>query len=304
MSLKVSGKFGAFIGCSRYPDCRFTRQIAQPADGDAEMANPDGKLLGQDPETDLPVTLRTGRFGPYLQLGEQGEDKADKPKRSSIPKGIDAATIDLEKALQLLSLPREVGLHPETGNMITAGLGRYGPFVLHDGKYANLESMEEVFSVGINRAVAVIAEKAAGGGKGRFQRAGPTVLKDLGVHPDEGGPIQILSGRYGPYIAHNKVYANVPRNKEPEAVSVEEAVALLAERIAKGGGKKSKAKPAKKAAASEEKKPAKKAPGKPTSAPAKKAPAEKGPAKKAPAKKAAAKGSAKTATPRRRDAAE
>ena len=166
--------------------------------------------------------------------------------------------------------------------MITAGLGRYGPFVLHDGKYANLESMEEVFSVGINRAVAVIAEKAAGGGKGRFQRAGPTVLKDLGVHPDEGGPIQILSGRYGPYIAHNKVYANVPRNKEPEAVSVEEAIALLAERIAKGGGKKSKAKSAKKpaAAAAAEKKPAKKAPGKPTSAPAKKAPAEKGPAKR------------------------
>ena len=304
LSLKVSGKFGAFIGCSRYPDCRFTRQLAQPQDGDPEMANPDGKLLGHDPETGLPVTLRTGRFGPYLQLGEQGEDKADKPKRSSIPKGVDAATIDLEKALQLLSLPREVGLHPETGNMITAGLGRYGPFVLHDGKYANLESMDEVFSVGINRAVAVIAEKAAGGGKGRFQRAGPTVLKDLGVHPDEGGPIQILSGRYGPYIAHNKVYANVPRNKEPEAVSVEEAIALLAERIAKGGGKKSKAKPAKRAAAPTEKKPAKKAPGKPASAPAKKAPAEKGPAKKAPAKKAAAKGAAKAAPPRRRDAAE
>jgi DNA topoisomerase-1 len=251
----------------------------------------------------LPVTLRTGRFGTYLQLGEGTKD--DKPKRSSIPKGVDAATIDLEKALQLLSLPREVGLHPETGAMITAGLGRYGPFVLHDGKYANLESMEEVFSVGINRAVAVIAEKAAGGGKGRFQRAGPTVLKDLGAHPEEGGPIQILSGRYGPYIAHNKVYANVPRNKEPEAVSVEEAIALLAERIAKGGGKKSKAKTAKKPSASgTEKKPAKKAPGTPTSAPAKKAPAEKGPAKKAPAKKAAAKGAPKSAAPRRRDAAE
>jgi DNA topoisomerase-1 len=303
LSLKVSGKFGAFIGCSRYPDCRFTRQLAQPVEGSAEMANPDGKLLGHDPETGLPVTLRTGRFGTYLQLGEGTKD--DKPKRSSIPKGVDAATIDLEKALQLLSLPREVGLHPETGAMITAGLGRYGPFVLHDGKYANLESMEEVFSVGINRAVAVIAEKAAGGGKGRFQRAGPTVLKDLGAHPEEGGPIQILSGRYGPYIAHNKVYANVPRNKEPEAVSVEEAIALLAERIAKGGGKKSKAKTAKKPSASgTEKKPAKKASGTPTSAPAKKAPAEKGPAKKAPAKKAAAKGAPKSAAPRRRDAAE
>jgi DNA topoisomerase I len=299
LSLKVSGKFGAFIGCSRYPDCRYTRQLAQPADGDPEMANPDGKLLGEDPETGLPVTLRTGRFGAYLQLGEG--TKEDKPKRSSIPKGIDAASIDLERALQLLSLPREVGLHPETGNMITAGLGRYGPFVLHDGKYANLESMEEVFSVGINRAVAVIAEKAAGGGKGRFQRAGPTVLKDLGAHPEDGGPIQILSGRYGPYIAHNKVYANVPRNKEPAAVSVEEAVALLAERIARGGGKKTKAKPAKKPAAAQDadKKPAKKASDKPAKEPTKKAAA-----KKSPAKKAAAKAVPKTVPPRRRDAAE
>jgi DNA topoisomerase-1 len=306
LSLKVSGKFGAFIGCSRYPDCSFTRQLAQPQGGDPDAATLDGKVLGEDPDTGLPVTLRNGRFGAYLQLGEQGPDKEDKPKRSSIPKGIDAATIDLEKALQLLSLPREVGLHPETGNMITAGLGRYGPFVLHDGKYANLESMEEVFTVGINRAVAVIAEKAAGGGKGRFQRAGPTVLKDLGAHPEEGGPIQILSGRYGPYIAHNKVYANVPRNKEPAAVSVEEAVALLAERIAKGGGKKSKAKAPKKAAAaaSAEKKPAKKAPGKPADASDKKPAAKKAAAKKAPAKKAAAKDTPKAAPPRRRDAAE
>jgi DNA topoisomerase I len=307
LSLKVSGKFGAFIGCSRYPDCRFTRQIAQPTEGSADESKLDGKVLGKDPETGLEVAVRTGRFGAYLQLGDGS--KEDKPKRSSIPKGIDAATIDLEKALQLLSLPREVGLHPETGTMITAGLGRYGPFVLHDGKYANLESMEEVFSVGINRAVAVIAEKASGGGKGRFQRAGPTVLKDLGAHPDEGGPIQILSGRYGPYIAHNKVYANVPRNKEPEAVSVEEAVALLAERIAKGGGKKSKARSTKKpaSAAPDEKKPAKKAPGKPPKAPAKKAPAKKGPAKKAPTRKAAAddaEDAPKAAPPRRRDAAE
>ena len=176
--------------------------------------------------------------------------------------------------------------------MITAGLGRYGPFVLHDGKYANLESMEEVFSVGINRAVAVIAEKAAGGGKGRFQRAGPTVLKDLGAHPDEGGPIQILSGRYGPYIAHNKVYANVPRNKEPEAVSVEEAIALLAERIAKGGGKKTKAQAGEETGSSSgaEKKPAKKAPARQA--------AEKAPAKKAPAKKAPLRRPRAAASPR------
>ena len=307
LSLKVSSKYGAFIGCSRYPDCRFTRQLTQTQDGPAEAANPDGKLLGYDPETGLAVTLRTGRFGAYVQLGDGS--KEEKPKRSSIPKGVDAANVDLEKALQLLSLPRDVGLHPETGKQIVAGLGRYGPFVLHDGKYANLESMEEVFTVGINRAVAVIAEKAAGGGKGRFQRAGPTVLKDLGAHPDEGGPIQILNGRYGPYIAHNKVYANVPRSKQPEAVTVEEAVALLAERIAKGGGKKASKgskKPTKKAPA-EEDKPAKKAPAKPAKAPAKKAPAKKAAATTAekPAKKAAAdKAKPKSAAPRRRDAAE
>jgi DNA topoisomerase-1 len=310
LSLKVSGKYGAFIGCSRYPDCRYTRQLAQPQDGDSEMANPDGKLLGYDPDTGLAVTLRTGRFGAYVQLGEQGKDKEDKPKRSSIPKGVDAASVDLEKALQLLSLPREVGLHPETGKQIMAGLGRYGPFILHDGKYANLESVEEVFSVGINRAVTVLAEKAAGA-KGRFQRAGPTVLKELGEHPDGGGPIKVLSGRYGPYINQGKINANVPRGKEPAAVTVEEAIALLAERAAKGGGKPAKgrkaAKPAKEPA---EKKTAKKAPGKSEKSSEKKAPAKKAPPKKVaaaasekPAAKAKPKSPAKS-PPRRRDAAE
>ena len=128
-----------------------------------------------------------------------------------MPKGIDAATLDLEHALQLLSLPREVGLHPETGKPITAGLGRYGPFILHDGTYANLRRVEEVFSVGINRAVVLLAEKKAGGGKGRFQRAAPTVLKELGEHPSEGGKVQVLSGRYGPYVKHGEVNATLPQ---------------------------------------------------------------------------------------------
>src|SRR6185295_2648103 len=117
-------------------------------------------------------------FGPYVQLGDAEGD--EKPKRSSIPKGVDANAVDLEYALRLLSLPREVGLHPESGKPITAGLGRYGPFILHDGTYANLASVEEVFDIGINRAVVLLAEKKAGGGKGRFQRAAPTVLKELG----------------------------------------------------------------------------------------------------------------------------
>ena len=231
LSLKT-GKFGAFIGCSNYPECRFTRQFSQGGEDPGEAAKPEGKLLGHDPDTNLPVTLRLGRFGPYVQLGDGTDD--EKPPRSSIPKGWDANTLDLEKALQLLSLPREVGIHPETGKPITAGLGRYGPFVLHDGTYANLESVDEVFAVGLNRAVSAIADKKAGKG-GRFGRAAARqVLKDLGEHPSEGGKIEVLNGRYGPYVTHNKVNANVPRGREPASLTVDEAVGLLAERAAKG----------------------------------------------------------------------
>jgi DNA topoisomerase-1 len=272
LSLKV-GKFGAFVGCSNYPECRYTRQFSDAQNGNAEALPAEGKLLGYDPDG-VPVTLRTGRFGPYVQLGEG--DEGNKPKRASVPRGIDAASIDLEKALQLLSLPREVGIHPETGQPITAGLGRFGPFILHDGTYANLESIEDVFSIGLNRAVTLIAEKKAGGGKGRFQRAKPTVLKELGEHPDGGGKVEVLSGRYGPYVTHNKVNATVPKSKDPATLTMAEAVELLAERIAKGGGKPargSKAKAAKaKAPAKAEKAP--KTPAKAAAKPAK--PAKKG----------------------------
>ena len=160
--------------------------------------------------------------------------------------------------MKLLSLPREVGVHPETGKPITAGLGRYGPFILHDGTYANLEGIEEVFSVGLNRAVTLLAEKAAGG-KSRFQRAKPTVLKDLGEHPDGGGKIEVLSGRYGPYVKHGAVNATIPNGKDPAAISVDEAVELIAARAAKGAverrslceeGRPADAKPAAKGAKS------------------------------------------------------
>jgi DNA topoisomerase-1 len=275
LSLKISGKYGAFIGCGNYPDCRYTRQLADQGTGDAVAALPDGKLLGEDPDSGLPVTLRTGRFGPYLQLGEATED--EKPKRASVPKGVDPASVELEYALKLLSLPREVGLHPETGKPITAGLGRYGPFVLHDGMYANLESVEDVFTVGPNRAVALLAEKAAGG-KGRFQRAKATVLKDLGEHPAEGGKIEVLSGRYGPYVKHGKVNATIPNGKDPAAISVEEAIELIAARAAKGGKK-----PAKKAASA--KTPAKKT-GKTASKTTKSAKGTKAKARKADAEAA------------------
>ena len=243
LSLKISGKYGAFIGCGNYPECRYTRQLSDVGSGDGEPVSPDGKQLGFDPDSGLAVTLRTGRFGPYLQLGEGSED--EKPKRSSLPKGVDAGSVDLEYALKLLSLPREVGLHPETGKAITAGLGRYGPFVLHDGMYANVEGIEEVFSVGLNRAVTLLAEKAAGN-KSRFQRAKPTVLKDLGEHPDGGGKIEVLSGRYGPYVKHGAVNATIPNGKDPAAISVAEAVELIAARAAKGPAKKKK--PVRKAA--------------------------------------------------------
>ncbi len=237
LSLKISNKSGAFVGCGNYPECRYTRQLSvSGAAGDAAAL--DGKVLGVDPETGLEVTLRNGRFGPYVQLGE-AQDKADKPRRSSLPKGWDPATLDLERALMLLNLPRTVGAHPETQTPITAALGRFGPYILHDGTYVNLPSIEEVFEIGLNRAVTLLAEKRAGGGKSRFQRAKPTVLKALGDHPD-GGKVEILDGRYGPYVSHNGVNATVPKGKQPTELTMAEAVQLLSERAAKGGAKSRK----------------------------------------------------------------
>jgi DNA topoisomerase-1 len=245
LSLKV-GKFGAFVGCSNYPDCRFTRQLAETGDKAAALA--EGKVLGTDPETGLEVSVRTGRFGPYIQLGEAAE--GEKPKRASLPKGMTPEDIDLELALRLLSLPRTVGNHPETGKPITAGIGRYGPFVLHDGIYANLEGWQEVFEIGENRAVALIAEKAS---KARGGRA--NALKELGEHPELGGPIQVMSGRYGPYVKHGKVNATLPKSLSPEAVTLDVAIGLIAEKAAKDGKgtRKPKAKAATKKTASKSK---------------------------------------------------
>lgn len=237
LSLKL-GKYGAFVGCSNYPECGYTRQLGDAANGNGENgAVEDGtRALGKDPYTGEEITLRSGRFGPYVQRGEGKE-----AKRSSLPKGWTADSIDHEKALALLSLPRDVGKHPETGKMISAGLGRYGPFVLHDGTYANLESIEDVFSIGLNRAVSVLAEKQAKGRNGGT----PAALKELGDHPD-GGKITVRDGKYGPYVNWEKVNATLPKGKDPQSVTVEEALALIAEKVAKGGGGR---KPARKAAA-------------------------------------------------------
>jgi len=223
LSLKT-GKYGAFVGCSNYPDCRFTRQFTTNGEnGDAEQDGP--KLLGTDPESGLDVTLRSGRFGPYVQLGEEA-----KPKRASLPKDWPIDAVDLEKALRLLSLPREVGLHPETGQMISAGLGRYGPFVQHEKTYANLPSVDEVWDVGLNRAVTLIAEKQARPGRGR---ATPAALKELGEHPELKGPITVRDGRYGPYVNHGKVNATLPKGTEPMSVTLEQAIELIAAKASK-----------------------------------------------------------------------
>lgn len=271
LSLKT-GKFGAFIGCSNYPECRFTRTLAN-AEGE-DGAESGDRELGKHPGTGQAVWLKIGRFGPYVEMAE-----GDKPKRASLPKGWLPAAIDLEKAIRLLSLPREVGNHPDDGAIILAGIGRFGPYVQHSGTYANLDLPEEVFDVGLNRAITVLAEKLAGGGKGRG-RAEATALKDLGLHPQTGKSVKILSGRFGPYIKHEATNANVPKGMEPTDLTLEEAVRLIAEREAKGGGKK---KPVKAKAAAKPK--AEKA----AASPKKKAPAKAAAAKKPAVKKAAVK---------------
>jgi DNA topoisomerase-1 len=253
LSLKV-GKFGAFIGCSNYPECRYTRQLAETSKDGSQQLQSESKLLGQDPETGLDVTLRSGRFGPYVQLGEAVD--GEKPKRASIPKTFEIDSVDLWRALALLSLPREIGNHPETGKAILAGIGRYGPFVQHDGVYANLETPEEVFEVGINRAVTVLAEKKTK--RGSRQAA---ILKDLGEHPELGGTVQVLDGKYGPYVKHAKINATLPKSVKPEEMTIDQAVELIAAKAVKGKGssrgkskagakKRKSAKPAAKEAAS------------------------------------------------------
>jgi DNA topoisomerase-1 len=219
LSLKLS-KYGAFIGCSNYPECRYTRPLSVPADGSAEIGT---KVLGEDPESGLEVTLRSGRFGPYLQLGEAVN--GEKPRRAGVPKGTPPDQVDLQRALALLSLPREVGRHPEDGESIRAGIGRFGPYVQHGKTYANLESPEEVFTIGLNRAVTLIAEKRAKGPRGR--RFGADPGRPLGDHPVKGGTVVAKNGRYGPYVSHEGVNATLPADRTPETVTLDEAVALI-----------------------------------------------------------------------------
>lgn len=277
LNIKI-GRFGAFIGCSNYPACRYTRQLGLEGQGDGESgADAEGaadlpRTLGADPETGKDVSLRKGPYGLYVQLGEEElpppeEPSADgkkkprkkakgpKPPRASLPRGMPATHVDLEKALALLSLPREVGVNANTGEMITAGLGRFGPYVKHGTTYVSLKGDDDVLTIGLNRAVELV-ETA-------IEKKPPST--EIGVHPKDSKPISVGKGRFGPYVKHGKTFASLPKGMEMDAVTLEKAIELIDAKLAKAGnGKTAKA----------------------TKAPAKKPAKKKAPAKKKPAKKA------------------
>ena len=277
LNIKI-GRFGAFIGCTNYPECRYTRQLGLEGQGDGESgADAEGaadlpRTLGADPETGKDISLRKGPYGLYVQLGEEElpppeEPSADgkkkprkkakgpKPPRASLPRGMPATHVDLEKALALLSLPREVGVNANTGEMIVAGLGRFGPYVKHGTTYVSLKGDDDVLTIGLNRAVELV-ETA-------IEKKPPST--EIGVYPKDSKPISVGKGRFGPYVRHGKTFASLPKGMEMDAVTLEKAIELIDAKLAKAGnGKTAKA----------------------TKTPAKKPAKKKAPAKKKPAKKA------------------
>ncbi|WP_281992594.1 type I DNA topoisomerase [Sulfitobacter geojensis] len=276
LSMRTARSGGAFIGCSAYPECRYTRPFGPPnPEAEASAIPPEGKLLGSDAGDEIRVFK--GRFGPYVQRGEVTEENK-KPPRQSVPKEWPPEELELERALMLLSLPREIGPHPEDGIMVWSNIGRYGPYLKHapstsdrGGTNANLGDIDEVFTVGMNRAVQLLAEKVASRG-GRGAAAKP--LRELGEHPAAGGPVNVMKGKYGPYVKWEKINATIPDTIDPEELTMDQAVHLIDERAEKAGKKKPAAK--------------KKAPAKKKAAP-KKAAAKTTAAKKPAAKKLAAK---------------
>ncbi|MHC9236730.1 type I DNA topoisomerase [Pseudooceanicola sp. 502str34] len=278
LSMRTARSGGAFIGCSEYPECRYTRPFGPPdPEAEASAIPPEGKLLGQDEGDNIYVMK--GRFGPYCQRGEMTEDNK-KPPRQSVPKDWAPEEVTLEEAVRLLSLPRLIGPHPEDGVNVWANIGRYGPYIKHaettsdrGGTNANLETLEDVWSVGMNRAVQLLAEKVAARGA---RRGAAKTLKELGDHPDAGGPVSIMEGRYGPYVKWDKINATLPKETDPETLTMEAAMALIEEKAAKSGKKAPKKKAAPKKAAT-----------KTASKTATKSTAKKTTTKKAPAKKAA-----------------
>jgi DNA topoisomerase-1 len=216
ISLKL-GKFGAFLGCSNYPECSYTKQLGDSgAEGAGGVDRAEPKVLGLDPETGLEITLKKGPYGFYMQLGE--DSKEQKPKRVSMPKTINPDDMDLQKALDLMSLPRTIGKHPETGKVIVAGIGMFGPYIRHDAKYTSLKE-DDVLTVGINRAVTLIAENK--------KAAAAEPLRVVGKHPKTGDDISVFEGKYGPYVKHQKVNASLTKDMSIESVTIDEAVELL-----------------------------------------------------------------------------
>jgi DNA topoisomerase-1 len=229
LSLKT-GKFGAFLGCSNYPECNYTKQLSEATGGEGgdanEIAYPKELGVNEDGET---ISLRKGPYGVYVQLGE-----GEKPKRTSLPKGTEPHDVDLEKALALLSLPRRVGEHPENGKVISAGIGRFGPYLLHDKVYTTIPKTDDVLTIGMNRAVDLIAEnmkKRKGGAKAEPVRV-------IGKHPTEEVEIAVFEGRYGPYIKFNKLNVTIPKDKDIHELTLDEAVELITKKAASGGKKK------------------------------------------------------------------
>ncbi|MFT8432601.1 type I DNA topoisomerase [Acetobacter orientalis] len=239
LGLKL-GRYGAFIGCSNYPECQFTRRLSAESaeDGEGSESLKDGmRVLGQHPDTGEDITVRHGPWGLYVQQGEPDpEDKKAKPKRASLPKGLDGDKITLEQAVGLLSLPRLIGPHPETGEPITAGLGRFGPYVKMGAVYGSLDKDDDVLTIGLNRAVDALAKKLAS-------------IRTVGNHPKDGEPVMVRKGRFGPYVQHGQIVATLPRGTDMDVVTLDEALTLLAEKgkplKAKGAAAKKKAAPKK-----------------------------------------------------------
>ncbi len=225
LSLKL-GKFGAFVGCSRYPECKYSRVLAPSGAEASEGDRPGVRVLGQDPATGEEITLRNGRFGEYIQQGE-----GEKPKRSSLPKGLSADDVTLEKALKLMALPREVARHPASGEAILAGIGRYGSYVQHGKTYANLGRDDDVLEIGGNRAIDLIVAKESGAGGSRF---GAGAGRELGEHP-EGGKVSVKAGRFGSYVNHGKINATIAKGTDPASLTLDEAIELLRAKAAGGG---------------------------------------------------------------------
>jgi DNA topoisomerase I len=222
------GKFGAFIGCSNYPNCRYTRALALETEAEE---NPVVETpLGDDLGSGLPVFLKKGPYGYYVQLGPDGEDK---PKRVAVPRSIRPAEVNLDTALRLLALPRPLGRHPETGETILAGIGRFGAYIKHGSTFKSLPADEDVLTIGLNRAVVLLAEPST------ERRRGPQVLRELGEHPD-GGTVVLCRGRYGPYVSHQGVFASLPKTSDPDTLNLGDAILLLSAQQKKSNGRQRK----------------------------------------------------------------